>query len=301
MTPKQRKQLIETIVAREKLRPMQKLARLFADPLHAIPYYILALLSHIRPYRVTFPTLWGTTMTGYLPESNTFYYYGFCEANLTSFLLRFLKKGQTFIDVGAHIGFYSILSSPLVGKQGCVYSFEPTRWTYDLLKKNTRNLTNIETINAGVADKKDTVSFADYGPGYGAYNSASADGTILTFKPSYTTTQTTTLDQFCKERHIHPDFIKIDAEGFEHKILLGMDSLLANERPLITLEMANDEIWSKNCKASSEMLNVCGYVPYEMTSDGYVKECILQPTYRYTNILFVPKEKTALIAQLLQT
>ena len=109
--------MIRIIVKREKLRPLGRLTRLFLDPIRTLPYYTLATLSHIKPYKISFKTLWRDMMTGYLPESNTFYYYGYCEANLTSFLLRFLKEGTTFIDVGAissaTLRFYRVLSSTL--------------------------------------------------------------------------------------------------------------------------------------------------------------------------------------------
>ncbi len=240
-------------------------------------------------------------MTGYLPESNTFYYYGFCEANVTSFILRFLKEGDIFLDVGAHIGFYSALASKLVGKQGKVYSFEPTLWTYELLRKNTENLANVQTINAGASDIEGVVSFADYGPGYGAYNSASAEGTILKFKPKQVTIRTIVLDKFCTENDIHPDFIKLDAEGFEHKILSGMKKILSINRPFITLEMANDEMWAENCRESSEVLFLNGYISYEMTDAGYLIKCDIKTSYTYTNILFIPKEKEVLVAHLIST
>lgn len=300
MTSEQKQSIIKTIVQREKLRPLRRWRRLLFDPVRAIPYYFLAALSRIKPYKISFKTLWGTKMSGFLPESNTFYYYGFCEANVTSFLLRFLKNGDTFIDVGAHIGFYSVLASELVLNKGSVYSFEPTLWTYKLLLANTANLANVYTINAGVSDANGETSFADYGHGYGAYNSASADGTILKFKPKQTTIKTAQLDKFCKENNIHPDFIKLDAEGLEYKILAGMKEILHSDRPFITLEMANDEKWSNNYDNSSAILFSNRYVSYEMTGDGYIKKCEIKPSYTYANILFIPEEKISAVTLLIQ-
>ncbi len=300
MTPEQKEKLISIIIKREKLRPLDRLSRLLKDPIRALPYYFLATASHIKPYKLSFKTLWGDTMTGYLPEVNTFYYYGNCEANLTSFLLRFLKENMIFIDVGAHIGFYSMLSSHLVGLKGKVYSFEPTPWTYNLLQKNTKLLTNVITTNAGASDSDGEFSFSDYGPGYGAYNSASAEGTILKFKPKEIRAKTIQLDSFFEQNSIRPDFIKLDAEGFEHTILAGLSQTLKSSRPLITLEMAGDEKWADNCQKSSDILFASKYDSYEMRDDGFLKRCTIKPPYTYTNILFVPKEKMDLISNLIR-
>jgi FkbM family methyltransferase len=300
MNDTERQNLIDIIVKREKLRPLGRLTRLFRDPLRAFPYYLLATASHIKPFKISFKMLWEDTMTGFLPEANTFYYYGYCEANLTSFLLRFLKEGSTFIDVGAHIGFYSMLSSHLVGSGGKVYSFEPTPWTFELLKKNTLGMGNVKIFNLGASDTDGEMSFSDYGPGYGAYNSASTEGTMLTFQPKKIIAKTVGLDSFFKQNNIRPDFIKLDAEGFEYKILNGLSETLRTVRPIITLEMAGDEKWSKNRRISTDILLGAKYEPYCMTDDGFIKSCDIKSSYTYTNILFVPKEKTDLISLLIQ-
>jgi FkbM family methyltransferase len=299
MTQEQKINLINIVMAREKLRLLNRLARLIKDPFRSLPYYVLATLSHIKPFKISFKTLWGDTLIGFMPEVNTFYYYGYCEANLTSFLLRFLSKDSIFIDIGAHVGFYSNLVSRLVGDSGKVYSFEPTPWTYKLLQVNTSNLKNVISINAGAADSDGNMNFSDYGPGYGAYNSGSSAGTILRQKPKKISIPIVQLDKFFEQKAVRPDFIKIDAEGTEYQILNGLEETLKTSRPLITLEMAGDERWAKNCKMSSDILSMANYDSYEMTDDGFIKKCKITPPYTYTNFLFVPTEKTNTIKDLI--
>ena len=53
------------------------------------------------------------------------YYQGFSEPETADFLLRFLGTGMCFLDVGAHIGEYSLLAAPIVGAAGSVHAFEP--------------------------------------------------------------------------------------------------------------------------------------------------------------------------------
>jgi len=295
MNEEEKIKIIEVIVAKEKLRHITRLERLTKNFVGTFLYYILASFSHIRPYKISFKTLWGTTMTSYLPEGNTFYYYGYCEANLTNFLVRFLKKGDIVLDVGAHIGFYSMLSSAIVGGKGQVHSFEPTPWTFELLKKNTKELANVVLNNKAVSDKKENISFADYGPGYGAYNTAHKDGSTLKKKSTIINTETVVLDDYCKEKNIRPNFVKLDAEGYEFTILNGMKYILEEIRPLITLEVAGDEGWSDNCKKSIQFLLDKNYKPFEMGLDGNISPHTIKENYTYDNLLFIPEEKNIIL------
>lgn len=222
-----KEKIIQTIIERESLRPLSRFKRFLVDPVRTLPFYFLATLSHLKPFKINFKTLWKTDMTSYLPEGNTFYYYGFCEANLTNFLLRFLKKGDIFVDVGAHIGFYSLLASEILEDPGKVYSFEPTPTTFNLLKKNSKNLNNVKLFNIALFDKKGEITFSDYGPGYGAYNSGNdKEAVALNKKPKIIVVKTETLDNILDKEKLKPDLIKLDAEGLEYKILQGMNNLL---------------------------------------------------------------------------
>lgn len=283
--------MIQKIIEMETLRPLGRVKRLFKAPIRTFVYYVLAAFSHIIPYKISFKTLWGTEMTSYLPEGNTFYYYGYCEANLTNFLLRFIKEGDVILDVGAHVGFYSMLTSSLVGDKGEVHSFEPTPWTYEILKKNTEKLSNVILNNKAVSDKKEIIPFKDYGPGYGAYNTAHKKGSILKKKAETMNIGTVVLDEYCKGENIAPDFIKLDAEGYEYAILQGMVNILEVNRPVVTLEVAGGEEWSGNCKKSIEFLVSKKYKPYEMGLDGFISSHIIKDNYEYDNLLFVPEEK----------
>jgi FkbM family methyltransferase len=184
-----------------------------------------------------------------------------------------------------------MLTSALVGGQGSVHAFEPTPWTYSLLQKNTQHLKNVTANNKAVSDKQEKISFKDYGPGYGAYNTAHKDGSILKKKPEIIHTETVSLDEYCKSKAIRPTFVKLDAEGYEFTILHGMEYLLKDVRPLITLEVAGGDAWSSNCKQSIEFLMEKGYMPYEMAVNGEVKSHSIKDSYVYDNLLFVPEEK----------
>jgi FkbM family methyltransferase len=296
MTNEERTKLVEVISEREILRPLSRLARLARKPIRTLPFYILATLGHIKPFLISFKTLWGTNMTCYLPEGNTFFYYGYCEANLTNFLLRYIKQDSVCIDVGAHVGFYSMLLSELVGPRGAVHSFEPTPWTFKLLEKNTTNLKNVTLNNKALSDTARTLSFADYGPGYGAYNTAHKDGAQLSSHTATTVkVASLPLDTYCRENNLVPDFIKIDSEGFEFEVLSGAEHLLDQVRPLISIEVAGGSAWAENSQQSFLLLMKKDYQPYEISTTGLLSVHKFLDSYKYDNLIFVPKEKVSLL------
>lgn len=290
-----RQSLIATVLANETLRPLSRLTRLGRDPLRAFPYYVLAALSRIKPYRISFKTLWGTRMTCYLPEGNTFYYYGYCEANLTNFFARYVQEGMIVIDVGAHVGIYSMLGSELVGATGHVYSFEPTPWTFRILTENTKNLSNVTIQNQAISETDQTLTFADYGPGYGAYNSANKSGAPdTTRQPTKITVTSVSLDAFCANKNITPDIIKIDSEGYEREVLMGSKGILTDtttKRPLVTIEVAGGATWAENSHQAFDLLTSYGYSPYEIHPNGTIASHTFKETYAYDNLLFIPVER----------
>lgn len=297
MTSLDKQNLIQLIQQREQLRPLSRVKRLLVAPLRTLPYYVLAAISHLKPFPLTFKTLWDTKMTCYLPEGNTFYYYGYCEANLTNFFLRYLKPGMTFFDVGAHVGFYSMLASELVGETGSVHSFEPTPHTFSLLTKNTKELPNVTSLNKAVSDNICTIAFADYGAGYSAYNTASKEGAQgISKSATNIAVQSVTLDGYCQSKDVYPSVIKIDAEGFEPHVLAGAKAVLtrgSQVRPLVTLEVAGGVEWADNRRESFTLLSSYIYEAFEVAQDGMISEHTLRDNYQYDNLLFIPVERVA--------
>jgi FkbM family methyltransferase len=295
METNDRMNIIRTILEREQLRPLTRTARLLQKPLRTLPYYLLAGMSHLKPFAVSFKTLWGTNMTSYLPEGNTFFYYGYCEANLTNFFLRYLREDMIVLDIGAHVGIYTMLASELVGDTGQVHSFEPTPSTFTILAKNTSALGNVTITNAAVSSSKRTLTFSDYGAGYSAYNSASsAGGQGIHRQPRVISVASTTIDDYCNSVMIHPSLIKIDAEGFESEVLFGGTKIFdvtTNNRPLVTIEVAGEAEWAKNRHDSFSFLTSHDYVPYTLLPDGTITPHSIQESYRYDNLLFVPRER----------
>lgn len=173
---------------------------------------------------VRFPPRWSRYFkTDYEPE--TF-----------AFLHKHLKPGDTFLDIGAHIGLFSVVAARLVGKAGKVVSFEPTPYTRGVMGEIVRLNGHAETVeirSEAISSKRGTTSFFDTGDTISVMNSLvrneRSQGEIKV--------TTITLDEFAAEHGIRPNCIKIDVEGSELDALAGAAKTLAECRPKIILSI----------------------------------------------------------------
>lgn len=299
MNQDQRTELKTKILKRYELYRLNnsRLKRLVKDPIRTFIFYTIAILARIKPFKIKMNTLWGEPMTYYLPEGQAILYYGFFEANLTNYFINNLKEGDVFVDIGAHVGFYSLLASSLVGHTGSVHSFEPTPRTFISLQENLINKPNVKVNNYALLDEEKIISFMDYGPKYSAFNSfqnrTSADIEYITREKQKIEVKTLVLDKYFSENNVLPTHIKIDAEGAEYLILNGMNKTLSSLRPIVTIEVAGGEEWKKNCHDSIEILKHHGYVAHECDLNGNLTKHTEQDSYGYDNLIFVPQEKVS--------
>ena len=206
-------------------------------------------------------------------------------------MIELLNPGDVFIDIGAHIGYFSRLASKIVGEKGKVYSFEPTHSTYSLLQSNTKHEENIQTINKAVFSINKELEFNDYGPLYSAMNSFT-DGRFdlkdnIPFKKIKV--NAIQLDEFVATNNITPKLIKIDAESAEYDILQGMQNIMTIIKPVITVEVGDFGI--KGIKTSKELIEYVIKYEYEpYVFDGKLVKHNLQDRYSYQNIILIPNK-----------
>lgn len=305
MNNQQKEALKLKILSRYELYKLQssRLRRLLKDPVRTFTYYVMQYIAYIKPYKVHKKTLWGDTMSYYLPEGGMVYYYGFFEANLSNFFVNFLEEGDTFFDIGAHVGYYSVLASRLVGNSGKVIGFEPTPRTFTSLLENTKGKNNVEVYNNAVLNEEKEITFFDYGPKYSAFNSfkkRESDAIFFKNKVESFKVKTISIDSFCKKKILSPTFIKIDAEGSEYLILEEMSYVLDNSRPVVTVEVSNDGDLLENSLKSVKILQNKGYACYEITLEGKLHRRTTEQIPLYDNLLFVHPTKFSRIESLLQ-
>lgn len=159
---------------------------------------------------------------------------GYWESWLTKFLAGRLKPGMRVADVGANFGYYTILMAAAVGAEGRVHAVEPHPDTAHVLRQNVvlngfARYTAIHELALGADARTSVTLFTPDGePKNAAVVAAPLDGGVSITVPA------TTMDDLLGEHKI--DLIKIDAEGAEEGILIGMSGLIARCRPAIVLE-----------------------------------------------------------------
>jgi len=154
---------------------------------------------------------------------------GHFERFVRSVFQRETKNGDIFFDIGAHIGYNTILASRLVGEQGRVFAFEPFPENFQLLKKNVaaNSCRNVSILEMAISDQNGTAKlFLDKESIRHSLYGKSSDS-------DHIEVETTTLDDFLKKNGMpRVDVIKMDIEGGEMRALRGMANMLRCNRKL---------------------------------------------------------------------
>jgi FkbM family methyltransferase len=193
------------------------------------PYYRALELAYPKGIRMSLPNggrfrihprFLGMKMSNYEPE-------------LVEKFCSLLAEGMTVIDVGAHVGIYSLLASAKVGASGKVVAIEPSPANARLLKRHlsVNQCRNVEVIEAAVADKLSRVIFR-YRPNATDPGSF-ANSMAYDISGENADVQVMTLDDIC--HHLSPAIIKIDIEGAELLALRGAKQSLLRHRPTVVV------------------------------------------------------------------
>lgn len=303
MDQEERIKLKKIAIKKESLNVLSKWKIVFRDPKTVVCFFIPWFIGkYIKPIKIKYKTLWGDRIRFYTPEGNTILAKGFFELNLFNFFLNFIKEGDIFVDIGAHVGIYTKLNSRLVGDSGKVYSFEPTPRTFKTLWENTRYDKNIIANNFALLDQEKEISFEDYGPKYSAYNGfkkRTLEG-VSALESKNINVSATTLDNYFKKNEIKRcNFIKIDAEGAESLILKGMNDILDTLKPVVSIEVGGGEEWQKNNQDSISYLLSKNYLVFNLDDNGFLHSHIPENMYLYDNLIFIHKEQVDLINHLI--
>jgi FkbM family methyltransferase len=159
------------------------------------------------------------------------------EPNETSVVRRIVQPDWTVLDVGAHIGYYTLLMARLLDRcRGRVYAFEPNPETFAILKEHVEmnELTHVTALNLALGA---SVGYAELylGPSHHS-------GPASMFPPACAekrvAAEVSTLEEFVADSKLNRlDFIKMDVNGAEPDVLRGGREALAFYRPRMLMEV----------------------------------------------------------------
>ncbi|REA58835.1 FkbM family methyltransferase [Dyadobacter luteus] len=183
------------------------------------------LMIRLHRHPMVYPFVSGTSLVVEkgMSSAELQIYTGLYDHIEMLFLMHYLRSEDTFVDIGANIGVYSVLASGVSGAQSL--AFEPIPSTFDRLRRNIvyNNLTEkAKLFNMGVGDKEETLTFS---------NSLDAINHVITdsknFSGSVMKVPVNSLDNLMKG--LTPNFLKIDVEGFEANVINGATETLQNK------------------------------------------------------------------------
>jgi FkbM family methyltransferase len=198
------------------------------------------------------------------------YYFGVWEPHVTAWITSRLRSGDTFVDVGANVGYYSLLASKLVGLPGRVVAIEASPSIFSELETNLRlnEVSNVRAVNAAASDHEGEVRlFKGHQHNTGLTTVLSDTGFELECKvPAAPLTKILQPNEIERAR-----IIKIDVEGAEASVLSGMGSIVISGRPdleiIVEVNPAALARQGTNPECLLTPLLDGGYHPYEIEND----------------------------------
>ncbi|MBM3969577.1 MAG: FkbM family methyltransferase [Planctomycetes bacterium] len=172
---------------------------------------------------------------------------------------RLIHPGSVVFDVGAHVGYYTVLSSVLAGPSGQVIAFEPLPANLKYLRRHLQlnACGNVRVLTNCVGEGSSTARFDDsHGTGVGHLATA---GRLEV--------QVRSLDEMVESGELPiPQFIKIDVEGAELLVLRGAEQLLRRHHPTLVLSTHSDDL----DRACLQRLSEFGYEVEHLEADVLV-------------------------------
>lgn len=191
---------------------------------------------------------------------------GTYEPELQAALKVFIKPGMTIYDVGANIGYVTLMLAHHTGGNGKIFAFEALPTNVERIRTNIElnNLKNITVVSAAVMDKSEPVTFYVH-DSVGMGKAAGSAGRFAEIYKEEITVAGITLDEFVfSHNNPAPSVVKMDIEGGEVLALPGMIRVLREFHPVMLLELHGPE----SEKTAWEILTSHGYKIRQM-ADGY--------------------------------
>lgn len=212
------------------------------------------------------------------------------EERLTRHFRRLLRSGDCVIDVGANVGYYTMVAARAVGTTGCVHAFEPSPSVLPLLQANAALNPHAKICVHGqaVTDHCGEVQFHTATADRRGYSSIRDLGVGTA---SVATVKAVSLDSVLTELP-STRLVKVDVEGAELLVLKGMQRLIERDRPFLILEIDDTFLREMGADAQQQcdFLREADYELYRIIAKGALQRVASAPSDR-CNLFACPREK----------
>jgi FkbM family methyltransferase len=228
----------------------------------------------------------------------------FYEPDVAEVFAKVLREGDTVIDVGANVGFFTLLAAALVGPAGRVVSFEPDPSNFARLRANVEanGFKHVTLVDRPVAAEPGPVSFflnSDQSGGSALWDPGEFPGNVRSqATPRVLSLEATTIDAEVARLGLAPvRLLKVDTEGADHLVLRGARRLLAGRAvPFVVAELHEFgmERMRTDQRAFRQEMSALGYDLFLLYAKGGLPHFIPPATFIqskfFLNILFSSAE-----------
>lgn len=193
----------------------------------AVPPSIIRVSSQRLPkYSGTVVNVQGNRMLLDAKDDLGLFAFGVYEPLVTETFTRIVRKNSVVLDVGANIGYYTLIAAKLVAEKGRVFAFEPEPANFSLLEENVRlnGYKNVVLERKAVSNKTGKADLFIQGK--------AGQHSICQPSTSHVQVETVNLDNYFRDFGKEIDLVKIDVEGAEPLVIQGMSELLTKNRRL---------------------------------------------------------------------
>lgn len=171
-------------------------------------------------------------------------YFNLVEPEQTSVFVENLSEGDVFFDVGANVGYYTVLSSRLVGKSGLVVAFEPVARNLAHLYNHVElnNSENVKIIPSACSDEISLAAFSAGPNNAMGHLTGENNSNDQTRARNLMLVPTVTLDAVVERLGVVPTVLKIDVEGAELSVLRGASGKILPGKPKIFLSLHSEKL-----------------------------------------------------------
>ena len=190
---------------------------------------------------------------------------GWHEPSITFLLENLSRVDSAFVDVGSHLGYFSILFSSIPGNKSLAIELDPSNFNelqravaFQPMAIGER----IAILHCGVSDAAGTIALPAKRPLSPSHSITAA----ARAESNQVKVEIATLDEILQSRNFIPDIIKIDVEGFEVNVLHGADIVLSTVKPLLIIEVHPQHMAKTGHDPSmiKIFLNERGYIIYSL-------------------------------------
>jgi len=216
---------------------------------------------------------------------------GSYESEFACLCKKYIDRAKDAIDIGANIGFYTILFAKTIENKRKVLSIEPTRNALRHLYSNIKENCVSEKVIVYEGAASDRTGFLEIK----TIKDKEEYSTLgLAFHPSVKTTgyekeviRTSTIDDLVGNLNIEPGFIKIDVEGAEYLVIKGARNVIKEFRPVILSEFS-DYLLKGNRTSAKELIDLIESLDYQIYDPLTGSKKIVRE--RFGDIICFPKE-----------